>query len=553
MTVMCGSDGGDSEESTSIQPAHHAAPEAGSAGSGAVVLEVRSLRHVYGATIALAGVDLCLRAGEIHGLVGQNGAGKSTLIRILAGLEPPDSGEIIIQGETISALSSSADATKRGLAFLHQSFGLVESVSILDNICLVTGYIRRGGRISWKESAVAARRTLARVGLEDVDLSSEAGQLPLSQQAAIAIARALQLHAKILVLDEPTSALQEHEVEVLFEIVRNLATEGVSCLFVSHRMDEVMALCDQVTVFRDGLRVASMARAAFTEARLVDLIAGIEQGKGPDMSAPGVPTAPPVPGAPDREPPRSNTPRLSIHGLRSASVGPIDVRIDPGRIVGVTGLADSGHLKLAAMIAGLEPSMGLMELDGVPFKPTSVSHALSCAVAYVPPDRLVFGLAGGLSLRENLFMNPSQPWYRPIHPHLELQRARDILRDSSVRPEEPEREVSTLSGGNQQKLLLAKWLSIHPRLVLLCEATAGVDVGAKRDIYNMLRARCADEGLAVVMASSDFVEMSDACDEVLVLARGSQISLLCRPDITVAAITRAAYSSPRQVREATAI
>lgn len=541
---------GSTEDTTEAQRAHESAPESVQSDSGAVVLEVRAMRRVYGATVALAGVDLEVQAGEIHGLVGPNGAGKSTLVRILAGLEPPDSGEISIAGETFSALSSSEEARKRGLAFLHQSFGLVENISILDNICLVTGYIRRSGRISWRDSANAARRTLAKVGLEGIDLKSDANQIPLAQQAAVAIARALELKAKVLVLDEPTSALQEHEVDVLFEILRNLTAKGVACLFVSHRMNEVLAICDRVTVLRDGLAVATLVKTELNEARLVNLIAGLENAdtRPPQASDAGTSAAMTTVAAPESE-----VPRLLINGAFSESVGPIDARIEPGTIVGVTGLADSGHLHLAAMIAGIETSEGVMELDGHAYAPKTVSDSLSRGVAYLPPERLASGLAGGLSLRENLFMNPPQPWYRPIRPRRERQMAREVLHRSSVRPEEPEREVVTLSGGNQQKLLLAKWLSMQPRLLILCEGTAGVDVGAKRDIYEMLRRRCAGEGLAVVMASSDFTEMCDVCDEVLVLARGSQVSLLRGRDITLTAITRAAYSSPIRSREAQTI
>ncbi len=497
----------------------------------APAIEAAGIRRVYGGTVALAGVDLRVRPGEIHGLLGENGAGKSTLVRILAGLETPDGGTLRIGGKDVTHGYDSTRAAAAGCAFIHQETGLVDDLSLADNIALTAGFPRRGRLIDTGALRAQARRALEVVGMPATDVDRPLGELPVAGRAIVAIARALVNDASVLVLDEPTAALHASEVRTLFDLLHKLRGRGVACILISHRIDEVLAVCDRVTVLRNGRVVAVRQAAQLDEDALLDLIVGEGAAQATSARTPG-PVGPAV---------------LGVTGLAGPEVGPLDFTVRSGEILGLTGLADSGASAVAQMIFGVRrPTGGVMQLPDGPFVPSSPKDAISRRVAFVPADRARGGVAASLTLAENLYMNPVRPAWQVNTPRPERRRARELLRAYDVRPPDPDREMSTLSGGNQQKVVLAKWLSARPQLLVLEDPTAAVDVGAKQAIYALLKGRAAD-GLAVIVVSSDFEEITHVCDRVLVLSRGRIVRELTGTEIDLDAITRAAYGTQWEV------
>ena len=490
-------------------------------------IEAASIRRVYGGTVALAGVDLRVRPGEIHGLLGENGAGKSTLVRILAGLEAPDGGTLRIGGQDVTHGYDSTRAAAAGCAFIHQETGLVDDLSIADNVALAAGFPRRGRLIDNTALRAQARRALAAVGMPTTDVDQPVGQLPVAGRAVVAIARALVHDASVLVLDEPTAALHAAEVRILFDILHTLRARGVACILISHRIEEVLAICDRVTVLRNGRVVAVRQAAQLDDKALLDLIVGEDATQA----------------APARSPHQLGPAALSVAGLAGPEIGPLDFTVHSGEIVGLTGLADSGAAAVAQMIFGLRrPAAGVMQLPDGPYAPSSPKAAIGRRVAFVPADRARAGVAASLTLAENLYMNPVRPAWQLCTSRPERDRAEVLLRAHDVRPPEPDREMSTLSGGNQQKVVLAKWLSAQPQLLVLEDPTAAVDIGAKQAIYALLGEQAAD-GLATIVVSSDFEEVAHVCDRVLVMSRGRIVRELTGTEIHLDAITRAAYGT----------
>ncbi len=488
-------------------------------------LAVRGIRKAYGGTLALDDVALSVAQGEIRGLLGENGAGKSTLVRIVAGIEPPDSGEVTLFGRSFSDGLTADEAARAGVAVIHQNLGLIPTMSVADNVGLVAGYARRHGLISWRASRAAAHAALEVLRLGDLDVTVLVESLPLATQALVAIARALATRARLIILDEPTAALQASEAQLLFRLMGHLRSSGAACVLISHRMDEVIAVCDSVTVLRNGRPVASSPIADVTKADLVELITG---------RAPSLAERSPEPVATSRG--------LAIDALAAPGLGPVSVDVDAGEVVAITGLSDSGHLRLADMLAGIErPHAGCVTLLGRPYRPHSFREALALGLAFVPAERNRYGLIPAMTVRENLFLNvPGRSW-RPIVPARERRRARELALSFDIRPPDPERAVSTLSGGNQQKVLLAKWLHAHPRLLVLCEPGAAVDVGAKTDIHARVRRFGRQARIPVVIVTSDFQEACDACDRVVVMRRGRVGRVIAGEQLSVEAVTGAAY------------
>ena len=478
---------------------------------------------VYGGTVALAAVDFEVCSGEIHGLLGENGAGKSTLVKIAAGVETPDAGTVELFGETLPPGFGPDVVARRGCAFIHQQHGLVGALTIAENVALTAGFPSRGGRIDRAELRRRAERALARMGV-DLDVGTEVADLPIALRAQVAIARAVATNARMLVLDEPTASLHASAVRDLFSILRRLRSEGVAIVLITHRIDEVMGICDRVSVIRDGRTVATREIAGLSESELVTLIVGRE-------------VAPVAVGAQTTSP----TDVLVARDLRGGGFGPLSLSVREGELVAVTGLADSGHHMLGRILFGLEPATGgSMEVGGREFRPSDPVQAMAAGIAYIPADRAEEGAASELTLRENIFMNPDKPSFRRIRGRVERLEARSLLERFDVRPREPEAELSTLSGGNAQKVVIAKWLRTRPRLLILVEPTGAVDVGARADIYTKIRAALR-EGTSVLLISSDFEEIAQVADRVAVLHRGRLIESISRQDLTEDAISSAVY------------
>ena len=488
------------------------------------LLEIRDLTKVYGATAALAGVDLTVGPGEIHALLGENGAGKSTLVRILAAVDHEDSGSITFAGERMPAGRTPRSMSDRGIAFIHQDLGLVASMTVAENIAQYAGYALGRFGIKWDDTRILARDALARLEV-NLDPDAPVGELSIAEQATVAIVRALALNARVIVLDEPTASLAAGEAQRLLAILGRLRAAGISCILVTHRVDEVLTHCDRVTVLRNGSVVGTRGVNELTQASLVEMIVG-------DL---------PVGTARGGHTGRGTRARLELVNFSGPGFGPIDLQIAPGEIVAVTGFADAGHLRLVDAVFGVHLfHRGSIRIDGAGYRPSDPARALARGIQQVPSDRHVAGLAGTLSARENLFPNPTQHRLRPLNSRLERRRADALMDAFDVRPRDPEAQVSVFSGGNAQKLLVARALAARPRVLLLSEPTAGVDVGARAVIYAKLRQACAD-GMAVLMASSDLQEVADVADRAVVLCRGVIVTVLEGDELSVAALTGASY------------
>ncbi len=479
-------------------------------------LEVRDVVKVYGGTVALGGVSLDVAEGEIHGLVGENGAGKSTLVRIVTGVERTDSGEVRIAGQS--------DPSRAQTAVIHQNLALVEDMSVLENIALAAGYRRwKRGPVNWRSTREAAREALERLGVA-IDPRAEISELPLAQRAIVAIARALARETKLVVFDEPTANLQAAEAKRLFSIMERLRETNVACLLISHRIDEVLDTCDRITVLRDGSVVGTWNANDLTAEHLIELILGRKSAAFESRSS-------------GQEDVLLRAERLEVEGI-----GPLDFDVRRGEIFGITGLADAGHVTLAEAIFGAKRiTGGDVILDGRAYHPRSPRVAVAAGIAYVPPDRHRESIAPELTARENLFMLPDRRMLAPLRLRSERRAAHRVMKDFDVRPLQPERELSAFSGGNQQKIVLGKWLSRPRRLIVLGEPTASVDVGAKLEIYRALRRAC-EAGTTVIIASSDFEEIAMVADRVLVLYAGRAVRTIDRSELSVESVTEAAYN-----------
>jgi ribose transport system ATP-binding protein len=501
--------------------------------TGEIALELRDLRKVYAGVVALAGASMSIRSGEIHGLLGANGAGKSTIIRLVAGAVPQDHGTIRIFSQQLPVPHDAAALRQFQLGVIHQDPGLILDLSIAENMSLLVGYPRKGRsrRIDWAEVRRTAVEALERLGVEH-NVNDLAGTLSVADQAIVSIARALALNARLLLLDEPTANLGVEETARLHQVMRRLRDDGVTQLLVTHALDEALELCDRVSIIRDGSIVGTFASSELTTAHVAHLMLGYDVA-GREPVAPVRPPDRAAHGAQERET------ALALDGLGGELLRKASFGVRQGEIVGVTGLADSGHLDLPGLLAGVQPPAGgQMTVCGEPYAPRSPHDALRRGVGLVPSDRAGDGLASGMSLRENLFLNPAAR--QSVRRRAENVSARRLLAASGVKPADPEAEISTLSGGNQQKILVSRWLAKGLRLLVLAEPTIGVDVGARSQIYDQIREQRGN-GLAVLVVSSDFDEIAALADRAIVMRGGYIADELERSEITVGRLTRSCH------------
>ncbi len=481
----------------------------------AVLLRARGLSKRFGGTQALADVELTVRAGEIHALLGENGAGKSTLIKILAGIYVADEGTI--DGPSGQALPGHPVA---GLAFVHQDLGLVDTMTVAENIAIGTSYARAGRwLIDWRTTEERAVRALDVMGCA-VGSGDLVGRLSAAEKSMVAIARAIAIEARILVLDEPTATLPEVDVARLHEVLRRLRSRRLGIIYVTHRLDEVFRAADRVTVLRDG-RVRSSRPVGETTPQ--DLVEDIVGRRIEDMF------------------PRSLRPPgevvLRVTDLRSRHVGPVSFSVCEGEVVGLVGLRSAGHDVIGRIIGGAIPARGgTIELGGAELLLDDPGDAINAGIGLVSSKRAEEGICAGLAVRENLFPDPELAGLKFVGTTTEKDQAVRTLDAFQVRPRETERPIATLSGGNQQKVVIARWLGIGRRLLVLEEPTTGVDVGAKVEIYRLLHKALAND-LAVLLVSSDFEEVAGLCDRALVFSRGKVVSELPRDSLSIAELT----------------
>ena len=489
-----------------------------------VRLRIAGLSKQFGGTKALDGVSLELRAGEIHALLGENGAGKSTLIKILAGIHQPDGGRISGPlGATIPG------RPLPGIAFVHQDLGLVETMTVAENLALGVGYPVRSGLIDWRAARTRAEAALAVMGC-DIPANILVGRLAAAEKSMVAIARALSIEAGVLVLDEPTATLSQADVIRLHAVLARLQQNGLAILYVTHRLDEVFRFAGRVTVLRDGKVVASglvdetdadTLMQQIVGRRLAACRAGSERRLGAVV--------------------------LQVDGLRSASIGPCSFTVAGGEVLALVGLRGAGHDLVGRMLFGdVGAKAGHILVNGRPVALRAPSDAVLAKFGFVSSKRVEESICMGLSVQENLHANPHIARLRNLGTAHERQAAERVLRAFDVRPPIGSRVIATLSGGNQQKVVLARWLSAGREVLILEEPTIGVDVGAKAEIYRLLQT-ALDDGLAVVLVSSDFEEVANLAHRAIVFDRGRPATELAGAEITQDALTVASSGAAARV------
>ncbi len=481
----------------------------------------------YGGAHALRGVSLSLRAGEVHGLVGANGAGKSTLIRILAGLTQPDRGQILLDGQAI-VVPTPHRAAELGLSFIHQELAFVPGMTVIQNIMLGLPKQSRFGMIDWPAIAREVAPVARRVGIT-APLFANVKGLSTAEKWLINICRALIRKARLIVMDEPTASLSASESEKLFAIVTDLSKSGVAVLYVSHRLDEILRLCNRVTAFRDGRSVANIERDQLTRAALVEAIVG---GSVERLARSKVVS-------------RSDDVVLQVEQLtRLPRVKGVSFALRRGEVLGIGGLVGAGRTELARLIYGADSlDRGAMTLSGTPFAPRNPAAAVRAGLGLVPEERRTEGLVLTKSIAFNLQLSNLARIVRG--PLIDYGRREalslGVVRDLAIKTQNTETPVGRLSGGNQQKVVIGRWLLRAPKVLILDEPTRGVDIGARGEIHRLTR-ELAAQGMAVLVISSEPDELPDLCDRVLVMAEGRVVRELSGDAVSRNAIIEASYA-----------
>ena len=477
----------------------------------------------FGGVTALRGVSLDVRAGEILALLGENGAGKSTLIKTLGGIVEPSEGSIEYRGERYRHRPPRF-GERQPVAFIHQDLGLVEWMTIAENIALSTGYPRRRGLIDWDAAERATRAALAQVDCP-LPPTMRVRDLTRTEKSLVAIARALSVQADVLVLDEPSASLPADEVCRLFDALRPLKARGVGMIYVSHRLDEVFEIADRIAVLRDGSLVGERRVAETTPEELVSLIVG----KALDKFEAG-----------PRE--TSAETRLAVKGLTVEGAGPVDFSVAQSEIVGLVGLRGAGQERIGRALFGALPHGGTILVDGVQPLLAGPAEAMRSGIGLIARDRVEESEAGGLTIRENMFINPravGRNFACPLSPRAEAEEAREIGLQVGLRPNDPHLPIESLSGGNQQKVIVGRWLRIGGRVLVAEDPTAGVDVGAKAEIYRLLD-QALSTGLSIVVVSTDFEEVARICRRALVFSRGLIVAELSGEELSIGRLIHAA-------------
>lgn len=474
-------------------------------------VSMRGISKAFGPVKVLEAVDFTVTGGEVHALMGENGAGKSTLMKILSGVHQADAGEILLNDRP-ATIRSTTEAEAQGIAIIHQELNLIPQLSVMENLFLGRerehsrfGVIRRAGMRR------EARQILQQLGAGQIDPEAEAGKLSIGQQQMVEIAKAMSLNAKVLIMDEPTAALTEREIEALFVFMEQLKRRGVAIVYVSHRMEEIFRVCDKISVLRDGCFVGERQIAATDFDEVVRLMVGREIG--------------------DRFPKRASAPgavRLEVEGLADdGRIRDIGFEVRAGEVLGVAGLMGAGRSEILNVLFGVRPRrQGRVRLDGAELDIRRPGDAIAAGIAYVTEDRKSQGLVLGMSVRENATLVHLRRHARlgVVNRRSENEEARRLIEQLRIRTRDAELDVKSLSGGNQQKVVFAKWLAEPPRLLLLDEPTRGVDVGGKAEIYHIIN-QLAAAGAAIVMVSSELPEVMAMSDRILVIHEGRRAGL----------------------------
>jgi simple sugar transport system ATP-binding protein len=482
-------------------------------------IEMRAIRKAFPGVLALDGVDLVLRPGEVHALLGENGAGKSTLIKILTGALRRDTGEMWLDGRPIDP-GSTGEAQAAGISTVYQEVNLIPTMSVTKNMALERA-AGRFGMISWRKARAQARAKLARLGV-DIDIERPLGSFSVAVQQLVAIARALEEETRVLVLDEPTASLDAKETAALFAIMRELKGRGIAVVFITHFLEQVYEVGDRITVLRNGRLVGTTAACDVSRPELVSMMIGRELGEVERAFS-------------DKDATAAGPERLSARGLgRKRVLAPFDLTLRQGEVVGLAGLLGSGRTETAKMLFGaLRADSGALSVMGAPVRSAGPRQSLRAGIAFCPEDRKAEGLVAELSVRENIMLSiqSKQGWLKRMPRRQQDDLARAMIEALGIATPDAEKPVGQLSGGNQQKVVLARALASNPSVLLLDEPTRGIDVGAHAEIIKLIRKLCAD-GLALLVASSELDEIVAATDRVAVLRDRAMIGEISGEQIT---------------------
>jgi ribose transport system ATP-binding protein len=497
--------------------------------SAPLLLEVRRLSKSFPGVRALKGVSLSLARGEVLAVIGENGAGKSTLMKILAGVQRADSGEVLLDGRPVE-IGSVHDALAHGIALIHQELNLADNLDVAANIFLGREKLR-GGLIDTKWLRREARQYLEAVGLE-VDPATLVSTQTIGHQQLVEIAKALSVNARVLIMDEPTSSLSSHEAENLFKVIHDLRTRGVSIIYISHRLGEVRQLADRVTVLRDGENAGELARAEIEHARMVKLMVGRDLSQFYP-----------------HEPHAAGDLVLEVSGLRTPAHAreSLSFRLRAGEIVGLAGLVGAGRTELLTTLFGVTPAVGgTLRVAGREVAPQSPREAIAAGLALVPEDRKKQGVILEMAVRANVSLATLRrdQRYGWLNRRRDAEISAEMIRSLQIKTPHDRQIVQFLSGGNQQKVVLGKWLALRPRVLLLDEPTRGIDVGAKQEIYRLME-ELARQGVAIFFVSSEMEEILGMSDRVLVMHEGGLAGELTRSELSEEAVMHLATGSER--------
>jgi len=472
------------------------------------LVSMKGIAKSFPGVVALEDVDFSLRKGEIHALMGENGAGKSTLIKILTGVEHPDAGSIELEDKPVQ-VRSPQHSQELGISTVYQEINLCTNISVAENIMLGHEPRRLGG-ISWKKMNDLASQAIKRLGI-DVDVTQPLGNYSVAIQQMVAITRALQiLSARVLILDEPTSSLDIHETNMLFDVMRRLKSEGIGIVFITHFLDQVYQIADRITVLRNGRLVGTFDTAALPR---IELIAKMLGRTVTDLAAMSKARST-IEHDHDKE-------RLAeARGLgRKGSLEPVDLELNAGEVVGIAGLLGSGRTELADLIFGIDtPDTGSLAIKGQKVERFSPRESLKRGIALCPEDRKVEGIVGDLSIRENIILalQARYGWFKFLNVQKQYEIAQKYIQLLGIHTPSPDQLVKNLSGGNQQKVILARWLATQPHILILDEPTRGIDVGAKAEIQKLVL-DLAREGMSIVFISSELEEVLRISHRIVVL------------------------------------
>lgn len=469
-------------------------------------LRIANVSKTYPGVKALDNISLEVERGEIHALIGENGAGKSTLIKVLSGVNQPDRGaEIWIEGRQVAQLTP-LEALRLGIVVIYQDFSLFPNLSVAENIAITTDIENGTKLLSWRSIRRNAQGALDRLGIRDLDIDRPLGELSVARQQLVAIARALTYDTRLLIMDEPTSALSKSEVELLFKVMRNLRASGISILFISHKLDELFAISDRFSVLRDGKYIGTFGENELDDDRLISLMVGrkIEYTVFPKRQCPD--------------------PVLEVRDFSKAgNFKDISFTVHRGEILGITGLVGAGRTEVLKAIFGINrQDSGQLFLEGREITIHSAQDAVRHGIAYLPESRLREGLVLGKSMEDNIIVTMTSRLGNSLG-LIDRAKKQALVQTwidgLNIKPNLPRMLASKLSGGNQQKVVLAKWLALDPKILLVDEPTNGIDIGAKATLHKLLR-DLAERGISIIMVSSELSEILAIADRVIVMRRG---------------------------------